>query len=97
MLVSGSVICITGDAGNYMGMEVDGADAAKLQLKAGADVIKLMATGAVTTEGVEPGSPELTLDELRAAVEAVRKREKRTACHAQGTEGIKNDSRCQYN
>jgi imidazolonepropionase-like amidohydrolase len=94
MLVSGRVICMTGGAGNFMGMEVDGADAARhaarLQLKAGADVIKLMATGSVTTEGVEPGSPELTLDELRAAVEEVRKRGKRTACHAQGTEGIKN-------
>lgn len=94
MLVSGKAICMTGGHGHFMGCEVDGADearkAARQQLKAGADVIKVMATGGVLTPGVEPGSPQLTVEELRAAIEEAHKAGKRTATHAQGTTGIAN-------
>lgn len=94
MLVSGMAICITGGHGRPLALEADGADsvrrAARLQLKNGADVIKLMATGGVMTPGVEPGSAELTVDEMKAAVEEAQKAGKRTASHAQGTQGIKN-------
>ena len=38
-------------------------------LRAGVDLIKLMATGGVYTEGEEPGSPQLTVEEMQAAVE----------------------------
>ena len=42
--------------------EVDGPDEARKgareQLKAGADVVKLMATGGVLTQGVEPGATQ---------------------------------------
>jgi imidazolonepropionase-like amidohydrolase len=37
--------------------------------EAGADFIKVIATGAVLTSGTDPGEPELTEDEIRAAVE----------------------------
>jgi imidazolonepropionase-like amidohydrolase len=94
MLVSGKVICMTGGHGHFMGREVDGpAEArkgAREQLKAGADVIKVMATGGVMTPGVEPGSAQLTFEELRAAIEEAEKAGKLTATHAQGTLGIKN-------
>ena len=94
MLVSGMAICITGGHGRPLAVEADGADsvrrAARLQLKNGADIIKLMATGGVMTPGVEPGSAELTVDEMKAAVEEAQKAGKRTASHAQGTQGIKN-------
>jgi imidazolonepropionase-like amidohydrolase len=94
MLVSGRVLCMTGGHGHVMGREVDGPDevrkGAREQLKAGADVIKVMATGGVMTPGVEPGSPQLTYEELRAAIEEAEKAGKRTATHAQGTTGIKN-------
>ena len=42
------------------------------------------------TKGVEPGSTQFTLEELIAGVEEARKAGRRTASHAQGTEGIKN-------
>src|SRR5437667_330418 len=54
----------------------------------GADVIKLIATGGVMTPGVEPGSPQLTFEEMRAAIEEATKAGRRTAAHAQGSTGI---------
>ncbi len=94
MLVSGQVLCMTGGQGHFMGREVDGPDEARKgareQLKAGADIIKVMATGGVMTPGVEPGSAQLTYEELRAAIEEAKKASRLTAAHAQGTMGIKN-------
>src|SRR5438445_580355 len=58
------------------------------QLKAGADVIKLFATGGVMTPGVEPGSAQLTLEEIRAGVEEAKKAGRHTAAHAQAADGI---------
>jgi imidazolonepropionase-like amidohydrolase len=94
-LVAGRGICITGGHGWHMiGREADGPDevrkAVREQIKAGADVIKLFATGGVMTPGVEPNAAQLTLDEVRAAIEEARKAGRRTAAHAQGTDGIAN-------
>lgn len=87
-------ICMTGGHGHSEGREADGPDdcrrAAREQLKAGANWIKVMATGGVMTKGVEPGSPQLTEDELRAAIEEAHKAGAKTFTHAQGMEGIKN-------
>ena len=58
-------------------------------LRYGADFIKVLATGAVLTSGTNPGAPEFTEDELRAAVEAASERDTHVAAHAHGTEGIK--------
>ncbi len=94
IIPSGRCICMTGGHGWFNGREVDGADEARKgareQLKAGAQVIKIMATGGVMTEGVEPGSPQMTIEEMQAAVEEAHKAGRKTATHAQGTEGIKN-------
>jgi imidazolonepropionase-like amidohydrolase len=60
------------------------------QVKAGADVIKLFATGGVMTPGVDPNSAQLTLEEVRAAIEEARTAGRRTAAHAQGADGITN-------
>lgn len=87
-------ICMTGGHGHDSGREADGPDdcrrAAREQLKAGANWIKVMATGGVMTKGVEPGSPQLTEEELRAAIEEAHKAGAKTFTHAQGMEGIKN-------
>lgn len=87
-------ICMTGGHGHANGREADGPDdcrkAAREQLKAGANWIKVMATGGVMTKGVEPGSPQLTEEELRAAIEEAHKAGAKTFTHAQGMEGIKN-------
>jgi imidazolonepropionase-like amidohydrolase len=54
---------------------------------AGADFIKVIATGAVLTSGTNPGEPELTEDEIRAAVEEAEARGSHVAAHAHGAEG----------
>jgi imidazolonepropionase-like amidohydrolase len=64
--------------------------AAREQIKAGADIVKLMATGGVLTPAVEPGSEQFTEAELRAGVEEAHKAGKKTATHAMGTQGILN-------
>ncbi|MFH1292794.1 MAG: amidohydrolase family protein [Pseudomonadota bacterium] len=94
MLVSGRLICMTGGHGWQMGQEADGPDevrkAARDQIKAGADIVKLMATGGVMTPAVEPGSEQLTEEELRAGIQEAHKAGKKTATHAMGTQGILN-------
>jgi imidazolonepropionase-like amidohydrolase len=93
LLCAGKLITMTGGQGWPIGRESDGPDdvrkAVREQLKAGADVIKLMATGGLLTQGVEPGAAQLTEDELRAGILEAHKAGRRTATHAQGTEGIK--------
>jgi imidazolonepropionase-like amidohydrolase len=56
---------------------------------AGADFIKVLATGAVLTSGTDPGKPELTEEEMRAAVEEAEARGTHVAAHAHGAEGAK--------
>lgn len=55
----------------------------------GADLIKVIATGAVLANGTEPGKPEFTEAEIHAAVVEAAKRGKFVAAHAHGAEGIK--------
>ncbi|MFM7379220.1 MAG: amidohydrolase family protein [Erythrobacter sp.] len=55
----------------------------------GVDFLKLMATGAVLAIGTEPGEPELTEAEMRAAVEVASARGSFATAHAHGAEGIK--------
>ena len=93
LLCAGRQITMTGGQGWLIGRESDGPDevrkAVREQLKAGADLIKLMATGGVLTPGVEPGAAQLDENELRAGVIEARKAGRRTAAHAQGLEGVK--------
>lgn len=92
ILVSAQLICMTGGHGWPIGREADGPDevrkAAREQIKAGADQIKMMATGGVLTPGVEPGCPQLTYEELKAGVEEAQRADKKTATHAMGSKGI---------
>jgi imidazolonepropionase-like amidohydrolase len=92
VLAAGRGICMTGGHGWWIGREADGADevrkAVREQLKMGADVIKILATGGVMTPGVEPGSPQLTAEEIGAAVDEARKAGRRAAAHAQAESGI---------
>jgi imidazolonepropionase-like amidohydrolase len=94
MLASRQMICMTGGHGWPVGREADGPDevrkAVREQIKRGADLIKLMATGGVLTPGVEPGAAQLTEEELRAGIEEAHKAGRKTATHAMGTQGILN-------
>ena len=58
-------------------------------LNGGADFIKLIATGAVLTQGTKPGVSEYTEEEIRAAVEQAAQYGTFVAAHAHGAEGIK--------
>ncbi|MGD8563110.1 MAG: amidohydrolase family protein [Desulfarculaceae bacterium] len=95
MLASARYVCMTGGHGwNSGGREADGPDdvrkAVREQIRAGCDLVKLMATGGVMTPGVEPGSAQLTEEELRAGIEEAHKAGRKTATHAQGSQGILN-------
>ena len=93
--VSGRLICMTGGHGwyNQDGIEADGPTevrkAARSQLKAGVDLIKVMATGGVLTAGTQPGAPQLTREEMRAAAEEAHKAGRTIAAHAEGRVGIR--------
>ncbi|MDZ5812300.1 amidohydrolase family protein [Halorubrum sp. AD140] len=94
VLACGRNVIMTGGHGNWFGREADGPaevrKAAREQLKAGADVLKCMATGGVLTEGAVTGAPELTPEELAAFTDAAAPTDTPTAAHAHGAEGIKN-------
>jgi imidazolonepropionase-like amidohydrolase len=94
MLISRSLICMTGGHGWQLGRQADGPDdvrrAAREQIKGGADLVKLMATGGVLTPGVDPGAEQFTEEELRAGIEEAHKAGRKTATHAMGTQGILN-------
>ena len=94
VIAAGRMITMTGGHGWPVGREADGADdvrkAVREQLKVGAKVIKMMASGGVMTPNVDPRSAQLGLDELSAGVEEAHKAGVKTASHAQATAGIKN-------
>ncbi|MCG8470049.1 MAG: amidohydrolase family protein, partial [Gemmatimonadetes bacterium] len=59
------------------------------QVKYGADVIKICATGGVMSVGDAAGVQQYAQDELEAVVSEATMIERRVAAHAHGTEGIK--------
>jgi imidazolonepropionase-like amidohydrolase len=71
----------------------NGADevraAVRNQVKYGADVIKVCATGGVLSEGDAVGATQYSFEELKALVDEAKKLDRRVAAHAHGTEGIK--------
>jgi len=91
---AGQNVVMTGGHGHWFGREADGPDevrkAVREQLKAGADVIKCMATGGVLTTGAQTGAPELTREELDELVDTAHTAGRPTAAHCHGTQGIKN-------
>jgi imidazolonepropionase-like amidohydrolase len=94
MRCAGNVLCITGGHGWPIGRAVDSPwearKAVREQMHAGADCVKLIATGGVLTKGAVPGNAQLTYDELSAAIEEAHRHQLRAAAHAIGSEGIKN-------
>jgi imidazolonepropionase-like amidohydrolase len=71
----------------------NGADAmraaVRLNIKQGADVIKVCATGGVLSLNDDVNSPQLTQDELNALVDEAHARGRKAAAHAHGAEGAK--------
>jgi imidazolonepropionase-like amidohydrolase len=97
MALSGKLLSITSAGTDYydgMYREADGPEevrrATREQLKAGADWIKVLATGAVLTPGESPGAVQFGPDELAMAVREAAKAGRPVAAHAHGIEGIRN-------
>ncbi len=95
LVVATRPITNTGGHCWYMGGEADDADGirrvARENLRAGADCLKVMATGgAMTPVGPPAWRAQWTSTEILAAVEEAATRGKFVAAHAHGTEGIKN-------
>jgi imidazolonepropionase-like amidohydrolase len=64
-------------------------DAVRFQIKYGADVIKVCATGGVLSLGDDVGAAQLTQAEMDAIVDEAHRLGRRTAAHAHGAEGAK--------
>jgi imidazolonepropionase-like amidohydrolase len=105
MFVSGTYITLPGGGGEINGLPAGSvppemrfgvvtspaeAEAkAKALLDGGADNLKLIATGAVLALGTEPGQPELTQAQMRAANDVAMTRGTHATAHAHGAIGIK--------
>lgn len=104
MLVAGAYVSSTGGAGDasqfspYVQVPLvhnlaDGPEeitkAVRTNFKNGADFIKILATGAVLSKGIQPGAQQYSEEEMRAAVVEARRWGRDVAAHAHGTEGIK--------
>ena len=104
LLVAGNYVSSTGGAGDarqfsiYVDVPIvknlaDGPDevtkAVRVNLKHGADFIKILATGAVLSKGIPPGAQQYSDEEIRAAVTEAGRWGRQVAAHAHGAGGIK--------
>jgi imidazolonepropionase-like amidohydrolase len=91
IMAPGQALLMTG--GHFSGAEVDGVSsclsAARAQIKAGADFIKVMATGGLGKPDEVPGAQELTDEEIAACFKIAHMAGKPCASHAHGVEGIR--------
>lgn len=94
ILCAGKVITMTGGHAWWAGMEINNPQeavrAVRENIKAGADCLKIIATGGVATANVDPMAAHLTFDEVQAAVSEAHRLNRRIAAHAQGQPGIHN-------
>lgn len=105
MIASGHALSITGGHCDLTGFApgvlepgpedgiADGVDevlkAVRYQIKHGAGVIKVCATGGVLSLKGSAGAQQYSIEELRAIVEEANRHGLKVAAHAHGTEGIK--------
>jgi imidazolonepropionase-like amidohydrolase len=98
LFLAGKLLSITTSTADYYPGMYDVADgpdavraAARRQLARGADLVKVMATGAMlSSESEDSRAIQFTLDELRAAVEIAHDNHKHVAAHCHARRGIEN-------
>jgi imidazolonepropionase-like amidohydrolase len=92
VIASGAGITTTGGHLWFCGIEADSElevrRAVRAQVKAGADFIKVFATGGNTTPGTNPLAAQYSETEMRAITEEAGRLGKRVASHAHGTPGV---------
>jgi imidazolonepropionase-like amidohydrolase len=79
----------TGPEQGVINTPEEGRRAVRLNIKYGADVIKICATGGVLSLTDEVDIPQLTQDEMNAIVDEAHTLRKKTAAHAHGGEGAR--------
>jgi imidazolonepropionase-like amidohydrolase len=62
---------------------------AEVILASGADLLKVIASGAVLAHGGVPGAPEMTREEIAAVVQTAHSDGKKVAAHAHGAQSIR--------
>jgi imidazolonepropionase-like amidohydrolase len=67
----------------------EGRKAVRYQIKYGADVIKICASGGVLSDGDAVNASQYTLEEMKAIVDEARKLGRKVAAHAHGVASIK--------
>jgi len=94
LLTCGKIISATAPGGRFYGdmyREADGPDdvrrAVREQIRAGADFIKVMTTGARSNEMEDPDPLQLTEAELAAVTDEAHRLGFRVAAHAEGLDG----------
>ena len=94
LLTCGKIISATAPGGRFYGdmyREADGPDdvrrAAREQIRAGADFIKVMTTGARSNEMEDPDPLQLTEAELAAVTDEAHRLGFRVSAHAEGLDG----------
>jgi len=94
LLTCGKIVSATAPGGRFYGdmyREADGPDdmrrAIREQIRAGADFVKVMTTGARSNELEDPEPLQLTEPELAAVTEEAHRLGYRVAAHAEGLDG----------
>jgi imidazolonepropionase-like amidohydrolase len=94
LLTCGKIISATAPGGRFYGTmyrEADGPDdmrrAAREQIRAGADFVKIMTTGARSNEMEDPEPLQLTSEELSAVADEAQRMGYRLSAHAEGLVG----------
>jgi imidazolonepropionase-like amidohydrolase len=94
IVASGEGITTTGGHLWFCGIEsdseIDVRRAVRAQVKAGADFIKVFATGGGSTPGTNSLEAQYSEAELRAVTTEAARLGKRVAAHAHGSEGVRN-------
>ena len=93
IIASGRGISITGGHGWNMNYECDTLEetrkAARKAIQAGADVLKMFATGGMGTKGSIPNAPQLSEEQMRVICGEAERSGLLTAAHCTGLEGAK--------
>jgi len=93
MLVAGRFVCPTGGHCHYFAHEADGPEevrkAARTQMKAGSDIVKIMVSGGVSNVSEPPERLYMDDSEVRAAVHEAHEAGRRVAAHVHPAKGIK--------
>ena len=96
LLISGRLVGATSPQARHfhdMYREADGPDemrkAAREQIRAGADFVKIMTTGARSVEWENPGPAQMTREEVAAVVDEVHRLGYKVAAHCEGLSGTR--------